>query len=101
MDADDLADLARTALRIKGGDAAGLDLAARAVVAQVTRWHGDNWTDDVRTGAVLLTSRLWRRRQSPAGVEAFGDMGAVYVARTDPDVAQLLGLGRWQPPAVG
>lgn len=101
MDAETLADTARTALRIKHGDDAGLDIAARAVVAQVNRWHGDDWTEDVKTGAVLLTSRLWRRRQSPAGVEAFGDLGAVYVSRTDPDVAQLLGLGRWQPPAVG
>lgn len=101
MDAADLADLARESLRVRPGDDAGLDLAALAVVAQVTRWHGDDWEDDVCTGAVLLTARVWRRRQSPGGIEQFGGDQVAYVSRTDPDIAQLLGLGRWQPPAVG
>lgn len=101
MDPVDLADLVRESLRIRPGDDAGLELAARAVVAQVDRWHGNDWTADVQTGAVLLTARIWRRRQSPGGVEQFGGDQVAYVSRTDPDVAQLLGLGRWQPPAVG
>lgn len=52
-------------------------------------------------GANMLAARLFRRKNSPAGVEAFGADGAVYVMRNDPDVAMLLGLGPWQGPAVG
>jgi hypothetical protein len=49
----------------------------------------------------MLAGRLWRRRNSPAGVESFAGDAAVYVSRNDPDVAQLLGLGAYTPPAVG
>lgn len=56
---------------------------------------------NVVRGAVMLAARLWRRKESPAGVEAFGSDGAVYVAKNDPDVALLLGLGPYAPPMVG
>lgn len=56
---------------------------------------------NVVEGATMLAGRLFRRKNSPAGVEAFGADGAVYVQRNDPDVAMLLGLGAWQGPAVG
>jgi hypothetical protein len=61
-------------------------------------------TDPARLerGAVQLAARLWRRRNSPEGVAALGADGAVYVQRTDPDVAMLLGMGSmYAPPAVG
>lgn len=56
---------------------------------------------NVERGADMMAGRLFRRRESPAGVAAFGDMGAVYVMRNDPDVAMLLGLGSWASPGVG
>lgn len=59
------------------------------------------WDDDVTHGAVMLAARLFRRRNSPEGVAAFNDTGAVYVSRTDPDVAALLRIGSHTPPAVG
>lgn len=59
------------------------------------------WPTDVQQGALMLGSRLFRRRKSPSGVEAFGADGPVYVQRNDPDVAQLLQLGAYAPPAVG
>lgn len=103
LDAQVLADATITALRVQDRDAGGMIDAARAVVALVTRWHGpiEKWTDDVAHGAQLLTARIWRRRSSPGGVEAHGDLGPVYVRRNDPDVAMLLGLGTWSPPMVG
>lgn len=52
-------------------------------------------------GALLLAARLWRRRNSPEGVATFTADGAVYVQRTDPDVAQYLGIGTYAPPVVG
>lgn len=59
------------------------------------------WPDDVTLGATMLAARLWRRRNSPEGVATFGADGALYVSRTDPDIAQLLQLGQYAPPVVG
>lgn len=76
-----------------------------AVQAMVSTWCGiptpDMWPANIATGASMLAARLHRRRNSPAGVEAFNDMGAIYVSRRDPDIAMLLGLAEWTPPAVG
>lgn len=55
----------------------------------------------VKLGAEMLAARLWRRRQSSTGVETLGDIGTIYVARYDPDIAQLLGIGSYAPPSVG
>jgi hypothetical protein len=52
-------------------------------------------------GAVMLATRLWRRKDSPSGVETFTDQGAIYVSRNDPDVARLLKLGTFAGPGVG
>ncbi len=62
-----------------------------------------DWSEasDIVEGATMLAARLHRRKGSPAGVEAFGSNGAVYVMRNDPDVAMLLQLGPWAPPSVG
>jgi hypothetical protein len=49
----------------------------------------------------MLAARLFRRRNSPAGVEAMGPDGATYVMRNDPDIGQLLRLGSWQLPGLG
>ena len=55
----------------------------------------------VQLGAVFLSVRLFKRRDSPSGVEGFGTDGAVYVRRNDPDIALLLNLGDYAKPAVG
>ncbi len=62
-----------------------------------------DWTgaDDVVEGATMLAARLWRRKGSPAGVEAMGTLGAAYVMRNDPDIAMLLQLGPYAGPQVG
>lgn len=54
--------------------------------------------EDRQLGAVMLAARLYARRNSPGGVVALGELGATYVARADPDVVRLLGLGA---PRVG
>lgn len=59
---------------------------------------GIKWAPDVELGAVMLTARLIRRRNSPAGIEAFTTEGATYVSRHDPDLARLL---RLRLPMVG
>jgi hypothetical protein len=58
------------------------------------------WPADVTQGAVMLAARLYRRRNTPSGVEPFTD-GAVYLPRRDADVDLLLHLGYYAPPRVG
>jgi hypothetical protein len=59
------------------------------------------WPPYVVQGATMLAARLWRRRNSPSGVEAFTDQGAVYVQRNDPDIGILLRIGSYTSPLVG
>jgi hypothetical protein len=44
----------------------------------------------VRQATILLAMRHWKRYDSPLGVAGFGDIGAIRVGRTDPDVEALL-----------
>lgn len=60
-----------------------------------------DWPAQIKFGATMLGHRLFRRRGTPGGVEATGGFGVAYVRRTDPDIAQLLELGEYAPPAVG
>ena len=76
-------------------------MVVAAVNAQVTVWHGDDWPAGVQLGAIMLAARLHRRRNSPAGVEAAGELGPVYVARYDSDLDRNLQIGAWAPPRVG
>lgn len=91
-------------------DDAELGEHVAAVNALVRRWpvaayalqtDPAAWTPDVTKGANMLTVRLWRRKDSPAGVEAFAQLGAAYVQREDPHVAMLLQLGSFAPPGLG
>lgn len=61
----------------------------------------DEFPADVVEGANMLAVRLWRRKDTPGGVEVYGDFGIAYVRKLDPDVAMLLELGDWSKPAVG
>ena len=59
------------------------------------------WPATLVLGAVMLAARNVRRRNSPAGVETVGEMGAVYVSRFDRDLDQLLGLGDFRDLVIG
>lgn len=69
------------------------------IAARAMEW--EDWPADIAEGALMLGARLYRRRNSASGVEAFGAEGILYVRRSDPDIAMLLELGEYQPPAVG
>lgn len=95
-----------------GGSAEDVAAVVAAVNAVVRRWCTPSttledgtpvtaWDADVVLGATMLAGRLWRRRNSPAGVESFAGDAAVYVQRNDPDVALLLQMGTYAKPAVG
>lgn len=57
--------------------------------------------DAIVEGGVLLAARLHARKGSPAGIASYGEFGAAAVLRFDPDVAQLIGVGRYAKPAIG
>ena len=91
---------ARVALRVDAVNSLvrSLPVAADALTYSDTP---PAWPPYVTLGATMLACRLWRRKDSPSGVETFTDQGAVYVSRNDPDVAQLLQLGSYAKPLVG
>lgn len=79
-----------------------------AVNEQVRTWRvarladgKEAWPESVQLGANMLVVRLFRRKDTPGGVEAMGEFGIAYVRRLDPDVAELLELGEWSKPSVG
>jgi hypothetical protein len=55
---------------------------------------------EVYQAAVMLAARLVRRRNSPGGVETFGE-SVTYVSRYDPEIARALRTGLWALPGVG
>lgn len=72
----------------------GLAISERAIGLEA-------WPKRIELGATMLAGRLFRRKNSPAGVESFGQLGAAYVMRNDPDIAQLLAMGSHQLPQIG
>lgn len=62
---------------------------------------GDGEREDHQLAGIMLAARLYRRRNSPEGVQAMTDAGAFYVARTDPDIARLLRIDQYTTPQVG
>lgn len=105
-------------LRLNGADTTDDDLVtAVAAMAEpyVQRcrpeWLGIDVTDpenpvpvylpDAETyqGAVMYAAREYRRRNSPAGIEIFGD-AASFVSRFDPDIDRALQTGSYARPVV-
>lgn len=86
----------------EASDTARLEQICLAVESLVTDWVPTDRLEKSTTklGAEMLAARLWRRRQSTTGVETLGDLGSVYVARHDPDIAQLLCIGNFTPMSV-
>lgn len=98
-------------LRIDQTDTSDDDLIRDCVDAaepEITRARPDSWTDtttpaavpDAYRGAVMLAARLVRRRNSPAGIESFGE-SVTYVAAFDPDLDRFMRRGRYRLPGVG
>ena len=61
---------------------------------------GAEWPAHLKHGATMMAATVWRRRATPDGVAAFGDLTA-FVQRHDPDANRLLGIGPYRIPKVG
>ncbi|WP_280383359.1 phage head-tail connector protein [Nocardia wallacei] len=89
-------------------DDAAITAVVDAVNDLIASWlpvpgAGTGWPPRHAQGATMLAARVFRRRNSPNGVEDYGSelQGAIYTRANDPDIALLLGLGRYEPPSVG
>lgn len=89
-------------------DAPLVEAAVQAVNTAIRSWNCaalavglTDWPADITRGANMLAGRLYRRKNSPGGIESFGDLGPVYVQRRDPDIAMLLSIGTHAFPQVG
>lgn len=87
---------------------ADVELARMAAAEFVEGARGDLRTPEgftagpaVQLGAALLVGRLHARKGSPQGLVGFSEFGPAAVLREDPDVARLLGLGRYAKPVAG
>lgn len=100
----------KTWLRINAQDTADddlLNMVTAAAEPYVQRCRPEfmgsdgTYTPDAEAyqGAVMYTAREYRRRNSPAGVELFGDQ-ASFVARYDVDIERALHTGAFAPPIV-
>jgi hypothetical protein len=55
--------------------------------------------DETYQGARMFAAREYRRRNSPSGIEAFGDVTS-FVSRFDPDIDRALQTGVFARPVV-
>ena len=75
-----------------GDDLALLQRVLDSVVEHISAKYqvSDPLTDAQEMAVILQASRLWRRRDTPEGVIAFDELGAVRLSRLDGDVAEML-----------
>jgi hypothetical protein len=68
-----------------------VDSRGRALVEVTANWGWPGTVPHaVREATVILSSRLFKRYDSPLGVAGFGDLGVITVRRVDPDVENLV-----------
>lgn len=77
-----------------------LRAAAAAVAALIARMGITEPDEAQKLGAVMLTARVYRRRNSPNGIESLTEMGTSYVSRYDSDIARLLGIDAFRKPVA-
>jgi hypothetical protein len=85
-------------------DLAGVTLGEDGTTVTAEWWAAadvEAVPDRYRQAGLLAMARLYARRSSPAGLASYGEFGAAEVLRLDPDVARLLGTGRFATPVVG
>jgi len=61
-----------------------------ATVQIVGDWGWDSIPAQIRQATLILSARLFERRNSPLGIAGFSDIGAVRVSRFDADIENLI-----------
>lgn len=97
---------------VAGDDTEGeVNTAIRATEEYVEGACPECFTDDdppvfvpttrIYQGAKMYAAREIRRRNSPGGVESFGDAGVAFVTKYDGDIERFLRTGGSTVPGVG
>ena len=60
----------------------------------------DQWAGTTRLGAIMLAARIYRRKNSPGGIESVGDT-MTFVSRYDSDISRLLNIDSFRKPSIG
>lgn len=87
------------------GDAA-MSLAVAATnryvdsLPSIDRTPEGEWAETTELGAIMLASRVYRRKNSPGGIEAVGEV-TTFVARFDSDIDRLLNVNSYRKPVIG
>lgn len=90
------------------GDAV-LTSCVKAANSVTARYVGDDLSDqtvptldDAKQAATMLAARLYRRRNSPEGIQGITPEGiAIGIVRSDADIARLLRIDAYTVPQVG
>lgn len=83
-------------------DTSVMDQCIDAAVAFVSRYKGpaDEWDAATNLGCIMQAAGLFRRRNTPGGIDTFGE-SAMYTRAVDSEVERLLRIGRYALPRVG
>lgn len=73
-----------------------------AAVSFVERYKGPDkdWDAATNLGCIMQAAGLFRRRNTPGGIDTFGE-SAMYTRAVDSEVERLLRIGRYAMPRVG
>lgn len=71
------------------------------IVPPIEPGPGPTYSPDAEAyrGAVMYAAREYRRRNSPAGLEMFGETTS-FVSRYDTDIERFLHTGAYAPPII-
>jgi len=77
--------------RIRAVDEYLFTVVGKEATVQVTGdWGWDAVPTQIKQACLILSARLFERRNSPLGIAGFSDVGAVFVSKFDSDIDKLL-----------
>lgn len=103
MTPNELASRTAAWLKLPGGSDEALNEVAAAVhtlVNALDHVTPGTWDNPTTLGATMLTARMYRRRNSPNGIESLTELGTSYVSRYDSDIARLLRIDAYAKPVA-
>jgi len=79
------------ATRIRAVDEYLFTIDDKEATVEVTGdWGWDSVPVQIQQACLILSARLFERRNSPLGIAGFSDVGAVFVSKFDSDIDKLL-----------
>lgn len=77
--------------RIRAVDEYLFTVVGQEATVEVTGdWGWESVPTQIQQACLILSARLFERRNSPLGIAGFSDVGAVFVSKFDSDIEKLL-----------